>query len=185
MKDCRYRRLGPTATKPLSQGFTLLEVIVVIVIAGILLAIAIPSWLQYVANRQVAAARDEIHQGIMMAQHSAMMHRSSWRFSLREIDGRMAWAVHANDVDWQDVSVWYPLHRNVVVYVPDTTLAAKEGTYYVRFGFQGDVRYRLSTVTLDSKNGGAKNKCVVISTLIGATRKGAEHTTPKGNRYCY
>lgn len=168
-----------------SQGLSLLEVIVVVVIVGILAAIAAPSWLKYVANQRVTAARDEVRQGILLAQSSAIAHRSSWRFSIREIDDHLAWAIHPDSVDWSDVTVWNTLHSTVIFYDKDTTMVSKDGTYYVRFNYRGDVAYRLSTVTFDSVDGSATNKCVVISTLIGATRKGQEQLYPNGERYCY
>ncbi|MEM1311152.1 MAG: prepilin-type N-terminal cleavage/methylation domain-containing protein [Cyanobacteria bacterium P01_D01_bin.71] len=167
------------------QGFTLLELMAIVVILGVLAAIAALSWTKYLANREVTAARDELRSGILEAQNSAITHRTSWRFSLREVDDHLEWTVHPNSLSWEDVEGWKSLSPQVVLYPADTTLAQSGGTYYVRFGFQGEVRYRLSTLTLDSKNGIARNQCVVISTLIGATRKGKEYPSPNGNRYCY
>lgn len=175
--------LRPTARSP--QGYTLTELLVVMVIIGILATIATPSWVKFQATREVTAARDELRQGILQAQNAAITHRTSWRFSLRQDGDHLVWATHPNTVPWQDVQAWEPLPSNVVLYPADTTLAQSGGTYYVRFGFQGEVRYRLSTVTLDSKNGIADNRCVIISTLIGATRRGEEHLYPNGDRYCY
>jgi Tfp pilus assembly protein FimT len=160
-------------------------VLTVVAIIGILAAIATPSWLQYVANRRVTAARDEIHLGITSAQSLAIANRGSWRFSIRDTGDHLEWTTHPDSVSWQDVTVWNALHSSVMFYDSDTTLLKKEGTYYTRFGFKGEVTVRLGTVTLDSRDGIAKNKCVVISTLIGATRKGEEHPYKNGNRYCY
>lgn len=168
-----------------TQGFTLLEVLVVLIVISILLTIAVPSWLKFWTTRQVVEARNELRLGILDAQNSAIATRSSWRFSLREADGHLEWATHANDVSWQRVQSWKPLPPGVVIDSADTTLAQKDGVYYVRFSFKGNVAYRLSTVTLDSRNGVARNQCVVISTLIGATRKGQEQPVPNGKRYCY
>lgn len=168
-----------------SQGLTLLEVLVIVLIVSILAAIATPYWLQFLANRRVTAARDEIRQGILMAQNAAITHRSSWRFSIRSVDDHLEWTTHPDTVDWEEVAVWQSLHPAIVFDEADTTMASSGGTYYVKFGFKGEVRHRLSTVTLDSKNKIAQNQCVVISTLIGATRKGEEHVYPNGDRYCY
>ena len=169
-----------------SKGFTLLEVLVVLVMISILVAIAVPAWHQFWANRQTTAARNELRLGIQQAQQAAITHRGAWRFSLREVDGRIEWAVHANEVDIENVNAWESLAPNIVLNSADTTLAKRAGTYYVRFGFQGDVEYRLSTLTVDTKDGVAKDKCVIISTLIGATRNGEEQLYANGNgRYCY
>jgi prepilin-type N-terminal cleavage/methylation domain-containing protein len=55
-----------------TTGFTLIEMIVVIVIIGVLFAIAAPSWLAF-ANRQRAnAARDQVLQAVRLAQAEAV-----------------------------------------------------------------------------------------------------------------
>lgn len=168
------------------NGFTLLEVLIVLILVGVLAAIATPSWIRFLANRQITTARDELHQGIQKAQADAMHQKRAWRFSLREQNNQWEWAAHADAQSWQDVPAWEPLNNRVILESADTTLARKEGIYYVRFNFRGEVVYRLSTVTVASKNGFGRNRCVVISTLLGATRLGKQQTYPNGNnRYCY
>lgn len=168
------------------NGFTLLEVLVVVLFAAILATIAAPAWGRFLANQRVAKAQNEVRLAIQKAQATAIANQSAWRFSLREQGDHLEWAVHADDQRWQDVTVWQALDTQIILEATDTTLAQKSGVYYVRFGFQGEVLYRLSTISLTSENGLAQARCVVISTLIGATRNGKEHLYPNGNgRYCY
>ncbi|MEM9005229.1 MAG: GspH/FimT family pseudopilin [Cyanobacteria bacterium P01_F01_bin.86] len=169
-----------------TSGFTLLEVLIVLVIIGILVSIVVPSWVRFLANRETAIARNELHQGIREAQAAAIAQRTSWRFSLRQHGDHWEWAIHPNTQDWSEVQSWQALDANITLSEPDTTLAKKQGVYYVNFGYLGEVKYRLGTVTVTSHNGLAQDRCVVISTLLGATRKGKEHLYPNGNgRYCY
>jgi prepilin-type N-terminal cleavage/methylation domain-containing protein len=166
-------------------GFTMLEMLVVVVIIGILATISTPIWIRFIANQQVIAAQNELRQAILQAQGFAIAERRAWRFSLRTVDDHLEWTIHPDAVPVTSVLTWHPLSAQIVLNNPDTTLATKDGIDYVRFGFQGEVLYRLSTVTVESKITDVPSRCVVISTLIGATRKGREHLYKNGDRYCY
>lgn len=168
------------------EGFTLLETLTVLVMVGILAAIAAPSWQVFWINQQLTTARDELRQGIQQAQAASVQQKVSWRFSLREQNNRIQWTVHPSALDWQQVSAWQTLNENITLASADTTLASSGGVRYVRFDYRGDVAYRLSTVTLASKTGLGRNRCVIVSTLIGAMRNGEGRTYPNGNdRLCY
>ncbi|MGF1521723.1 MAG: Tfp pilus assembly protein FimT/FimU [Leptolyngbyaceae cyanobacterium] len=186
MKFLQCRRLARGDKNGKTAGFTLLEILIVLVIVGIFGAIATPTWAKFLAGRRVTLTRDELHQGIQQAQSAAIAQRTSWRFSLRQRGDRWEWAIHPNTQDWRDVDGWQALDMNIMLEQLDTTLAKKQGVYYVRFGHLGEVKYRLSTVTVADKHDLTNARCVVISTLLGATRKGEEQLYPNPNgRYCY
>lgn len=167
-------------------GFTLLESVIVIFLLAAIASIAAPSWIRFVENRRVALAIEELHQAIQAAQRASQTQRTSWRFSLREHNGVIEWAIHPNTQAASTVTTWDALSPSLQLDPADTTLASAQGIYYVRFGYRGEVVHRLSTVTLQSQSGIAKKRCVVISTLIGATRRGQEQLYPNSNnRYCY
>ncbi|MGF1458111.1 MAG: Tfp pilus assembly protein FimT/FimU [Leptolyngbyaceae cyanobacterium] len=165
-----YRKSG-------QAGFTLLEVLIVVVITGILGVIATPSWLNFLANREVEAARDELHQGIRQAQTQAIANGAAWQFSIRESSDQVEWAVHQSGISWDAISTWQQLSPKIVLDLDNTSNAIRDGVHYIAFDFKGTVEQRY-IITLEDRNSIADKKCVWIANLLGRIQNGKELPAP-------
>ncbi|MGB3308969.1 MAG: prepilin-type N-terminal cleavage/methylation domain-containing protein [Nodosilinea sp.] len=71
MKRLTFQKNSETA------GFTLIEVLVVVIIAGILAAIAAPGWLAFLNRQRVSAVKSDLIQTLKNAQQDAIQKRQS------------------------------------------------------------------------------------------------------------
>ncbi|MGB7086626.1 MAG: prepilin-type N-terminal cleavage/methylation domain-containing protein, partial [Phormidesmis sp.] len=59
-------------------GFTLIEMLVVVIIIGVLGSIAAPSWLSYLNRQRVTTVRDELKAVLKEAQTKAQQKSTSY-----------------------------------------------------------------------------------------------------------
>lgn len=78
--------LPPKSPSQLNVGFTLLELMFVVVIVGILSAIAAPSWLAFTNQRRVNAANDAVLSALQQAQQQAKRTKRELSVSFKTED---------------------------------------------------------------------------------------------------
>jgi len=165
-----------------SGGFTLPEMLVVILLVGILAALGIPNWLAFVNTRRLNTAQNEVYYSMRQAQRQATKDKLTWKASFREQDGIVQWAVHPDTVNSSNAN-WNNLDSNVRL-DSETNLQGSSGIYKVEFDYTGNAK-DLGRITLSSKSGGKAKRCVIVSTILGAMRTAKEQTTTNGGKYCY
>lgn len=196
------------------SGFTLLETVTVILMIGILSAIAAPSWLSFVDVQRLNTAQSEVYSAMRQAQSEAKKSKLTWQASFREQNGVLQWAVHQAESEKfipdtlkNNDNLWHNLHPNIRIYQErndkdksETTLPkeSSQQVWRVLFNHQGCPVYKfedqctntslrtLGQITFYSQNASKAKRCVYISTILGAMRMGKNHQKAnKDGKYCY
>jgi prepilin-type N-terminal cleavage/methylation domain-containing protein len=169
-----------------APGYTLIEVLVVIAIAGILAAIAAPSWLAFTNRQRLSASHSSAYTAIRSAQSNAKRDKLMWQVSFRNTSNTAQWVVHptppsAMTAAYWDSLPWQDFDSNVRI-VDDTELQPRTtltklssvpepDVYRAEFNAKGQPNGlgEMGRITLTTKTGGRK-VCVIISTLLGVLR---------------
>ncbi|MBW4648304.1 MAG: prepilin-type N-terminal cleavage/methylation domain-containing protein [Kastovskya adunca ATA6-11-RM4] len=107
IQKSQNRKIKHTESLPQSNaGFTLIELIVVVVMVGVLATIAAPSWLTFLNQRRASATNDFIFRQLQEAQNQAKKTKLSYSFSFKVEGDTPFVAVHRRDnasPQWQSL----------------------------------------------------------------------------------
>ena len=82
----------------LERGFTLIEVLIVIVMIGVLLALAAPSFVNYTSSQKVKTASFDLYAAMAFARSEALKRRQLVTVAANGGDWAAGWSVSATGV---------------------------------------------------------------------------------------
>jgi prepilin-type N-terminal cleavage/methylation domain-containing protein len=168
-----------TASRKGDGGFTLLEVVVIVLILGILSAIAAPSWQAFITRQRVRTVNDRVLQTLRSAQSEAKRTKSDRTVTFNPTDPP---TVAINTVPAQTLplqTVTFDAGGEIKkgqVKVSAASCPAGACTAAatpLTFNFNGVVDTNSPklpfVVTVSTVDGGSK-QCVIVETLLGGMR---------------
>jgi prepilin-type N-terminal cleavage/methylation domain-containing protein len=157
------------ASTPRPQaGFTLIEVLVVVIIAAVLAGIAAPSWLGFLNRQRVSSVRSELTQTLRGAQQQAIQRRQPVNIRIGDVNG--APAIFVNDVP-QVLGGESGNPGNVKLSAYSVTGGTPTNKTGISFDYQGLPRgHVVPWVVSINANESAARQCVIVANLLGTLK---------------
>ncbi len=177
----QYNLLGHQAgwsmlTRAKVRGLTLIELMIGIVIVGLLLAFALPSYTTWLHNSQIRTAAESILNGMQLARAEAVRQNTNVQFVLTALP-MSDWAVSAINTTTNTATV-IQTRSSAEGSATARVAASPTGATKVTFNSLGRV------VAPNPDNSAALTEADVTSTVAGATRQLNVRVSGGGMRMC-
>jgi type IV fimbrial biogenesis protein FimT len=83
-----------------AKGFTMLELLVVVVVFGIVASLAVPNFLSWMANYNIRSAADELYSNMQFARINAVKQNKDWAVVFDTVNGMYYVCSDNGDGDW-------------------------------------------------------------------------------------
>jgi type II secretory pathway pseudopilin PulG len=202
MKKSHVSRLRETAAKQgqhLSKrspsqregGFTIMELLIIIIIVGVLAAIAAPSWLTFINRQRINAVRGEVYQTLQTAQSDAKKNKLSRTVEFSKsanglpqvkINGGPAQLLGQGQIKKGQITVFNTYTRTTTGTRTTTTTT----NLPITFDYQGNITTSsypnngpsASPPYIVTLSGAGGKRCVIVQTLLGGMRTANDKDCP-------
>lgn len=150
-------------------GFSLIEVLVILIIIGVLFAIAAPGWWGFIGSRRANASRDQVLQVIRSAQADAVRTRTPRQVFFETAFPPSVRIRGAQGQTGQTIEVLGngEFRQGMITLEPEVP--------FIEFTANGTIDYNnfpSNGITIAVEASTGARRCVIIQTLLGATRSG-------------
>lgn len=165
--------------KQSDAGFSILEILAVVVIIGVLGAMAAPGWLAFMNRQRASAVKEELQQAIRTAQSEAKQRRRSMTIEFHASDeavptGIPAYTLEGNQQILGQGEINPGQLELVVVDADDNDVSQlvfrSDGTLSVA---DSDYETLPVTISIESPPGSNNKTCLMIESLLGSIDSGS------------
>jgi prepilin-type N-terminal cleavage/methylation domain-containing protein len=162
-----------------NAGFSLIELMVVILMAGILAAIAAPTWQTFTTRQRIKSVNTQILQAIKTTQAEAKRNQSDYVLEFKRDGDPLKYSIYKNgtaDPPKQSLSLDGAIKENMLEIYSQADGTARntipfksDGTVDIDLKDTGKNTDGFSVVVYPKDSPDSRN-CIIVQTILGATR---------------
>jgi prepilin-type N-terminal cleavage/methylation domain-containing protein len=183
-----------TASRKGDKGFTIIELLIIVLILGIFASIAAPSWLAFINRQRVRTVNDRVFQSLRLAQSEAKRTKRdiTITFSAPSVDPPTVTfnPPLATGGSTQTLNAGGEIKKGQVKLSASCGGASCTAPTALTFNYNGVVDPNTLTnpklplvVTVSTVDGGSK-QCVIVETLLGGMRTAEGTFDPSKGEGC-